>query len=147
MFYFSGFDNSCDLSAVLGILANASVFQTRVQTISKDVRSEVRNEWGHCNFDHWTDPKMTKSFQLIENLLCALGLPKTLEAEVLADLDSWKKKGKLSTDVMLLVLVFKTVAPFFQFCVQRSTANVSLSWDILTKCLRLYFALGRTLTK
>lgn len=98
---------------MLGILANASVFQTHVQTISKDVRSEVRNEWGHCNFDHWTDPKMTKSFQLIENLLCALGLPKTLEAEVLADLDSWKKKGKLSTDVMLLVLVFKNGCPLF----------------------------------
>ena len=36
---FAGFDNTCDLSAVLGILANSSVFHARVQTNAKDVRS------------------------------------------------------------------------------------------------------------
>ncbi|KAJ7378773.1 hypothetical protein OS493_021359 [Desmophyllum pertusum] len=39
---FTGFDNTCDLSAVLGMLANASVFHTLIQTNAKDVRSQVR---------------------------------------------------------------------------------------------------------
>ena len=91
---FAGFDNTCDLSAVLGILERASVFHTRIQTNAKDVRSKVRNEWGHCNFDHWTDMEFQNSFQLMETMVRSLGLPKPDEDKELDELDDWEKNGK-----------------------------------------------------
>ena len=91
---FSGFDNTCDLSAVLGILANASVFHGGIQTSAKDVRSTVRNEWGHCNFDHWTDLEFKKCFQLMETLVRSLALPKPKEDDELDKLKDWETKGQ-----------------------------------------------------
>ena len=94
LFYlFAGFDNTCDMSAVLGILANASVFPAYIQTNAKDVRSKVRNEWGHCNFDHWTETAYNYCFQLMETLVRSLGLPKADEDKELDDLHDWETKG------------------------------------------------------
>ncbi|KAJ7365922.1 hypothetical protein OS493_002653 [Desmophyllum pertusum] len=90
---FTGFENTCDLSAVLGMLANASVFHTLIQTNAKDVRAKVRNEWGHCNFDHWTEPEFNNCFQLMETLVRSLRLPKADQDKELADLHDWEKKG------------------------------------------------------
>ena len=87
------FDNTCDLSAVLGILERASVFHNRVQTNAKDVRSKVRNEWGHCNFDHWTELEFQNSFQLMETMVRSLGLPKADEDKQLDELQDWETKG------------------------------------------------------
>ena len=92
-FVFLGFDNTCDLSAVLGIQANASVFPALIQNNAKDVRTEVRNEWGHCNFDKWTESKFSKCFQLMETLVRSLGLPPGDTTKVLGDLVDWEKKG------------------------------------------------------
>lgn len=95
-FSFAGFDNTCDLSAVLGMLANASVFRTptNIHNNAKDVRSKVRNEWGHCNFDHWTDVDFHYCFQLMETLIRSLGLPTADENKVLDNLQDWHTKGK-----------------------------------------------------
>ena len=90
---FVGFDNTCDLSAVLGILERASVFHNRVQTNAKDVRSKVRNEWGHCNFDHWTELEFQNSFQLMETMVRSLGLPKADEDKQLDELQDWETRG------------------------------------------------------
>ena len=90
---FVGFDNTCDLSAVLGILERASVFHNRVQTNAKDVRSKVRNEWGHCHFDHWTELEFQNSFQLMETMVRSLGLPKADEDKQLDELQDWETKG------------------------------------------------------
>lgn len=75
------------------MLANASVFHTRIQTNAKDVRSKVRNAWGHCNFDHWTEADFNNSFQLMETLIRSLVLPKADEKKELDDLHDWEKKG------------------------------------------------------
>ncbi|XP_022810193.1 uncharacterized protein LOC111347195 [Stylophora pistillata] len=90
---FTGFDNTCDLSALLGMLANSSVFHPRIQTNAKDVRSKVRNEWGHCNFDHWNEPDFNYSFQLMETLIRSLGLPVADEIKVRDELQDWETKG------------------------------------------------------
>ena len=94
MYPFAGFDNTCDASAVLNILEKASVFSTPIQTSAKNVRTEVRNEWGHCNFDHWTDMKFQNSFQLMETMVRSLGLPKPDEKKELDELHDWEKKGE-----------------------------------------------------
>ncbi|PFX24991.1 Hsp70-Hsp90 organizing protein 1 [Stylophora pistillata] len=91
---FTGFDSTCDLSAVLGMLANSSVFHPRIQTNAKDVRSKVRNEWGHCNFDLWNELDFNNSFQLMETLIRSLGLPtKADEDQVCDELQEWETKG------------------------------------------------------
>ncbi len=82
------------MSAVLGVLANASVFPARVQNNAKDVRTKVRNEWGHCNFDHWTKLEFNFCFQLMETLVRSLGLPKADEDKGLDDLHDWETKGE-----------------------------------------------------
>ena len=82
------------MSAVLGMLANSSVFHKRIQTNAKDVRSKVRNEWGHCNFDHWNEPDFNYSFQLMETLIRSLGLPVVDEKKVLDELHEWETKGE-----------------------------------------------------
>ncbi|XP_078344242.1 uncharacterized protein LOC144629874 [Oculina patagonica] len=90
---FTGFDNTCDLSAVLGILGKASVFHAHVQSNAKDVHSKVRNEWGHCNFDHWTALEYMKCFQFMETLVRSLKLPAPDEKKVVDDLHDWETKG------------------------------------------------------
>ena len=94
LYLFAGFDNTCDLSAVLGILGGASVFHSCIQANAKDLRSKVRNKWGHCNFDHWTDVEFQNSFQLMETMVRSLGLPKADEDKELDELHDWETKGK-----------------------------------------------------
>ena len=79
---------------MLGILERASVFHTRIQTSAKDVRFKVRYEWGHCNFDHWTDVEFQNSFQLMETMVRSLGLAKADEDKQLDELHHWESKGK-----------------------------------------------------
>ena len=94
-FFDIGFDNTCDLSAVLGMLSNSSVFSTMIQNNAKDVRSSVRNEWGHCNFDNWDITKFGISFQQMETLIRSLGLPSPKDTETVQDLKEWEKRGKV----------------------------------------------------
>ena len=79
---------------MLGIQTNAPVFRPLIQNAARDVRSEVRNEWGHCNFDKWTVAKFLRCFQLMETLVRSLGLPKADKDKVLDDLHDWEKKGR-----------------------------------------------------
>ena len=93
---FPGFDNTCDLSAVLGILANAACFSPDIQRNAKDVRSKVRNEWGHCNFDHWTDVNFAMCFQVMETMIRSLKLAKADEEKHVDYLQDWETKGWLA---------------------------------------------------
>ena len=92
----AGFDNTCDLSAVLGILANATCFSTAIPGNAMDVRSKVRNEWGHCNFDHWTDLNFAMSCQVMETMIRSLTLAKADEEKHIDSLQDWQTKGLLS---------------------------------------------------
>ena len=93
---FAGFDNTCDLSAVLGILANAACFDTAIQGNAKDVRSKVRNEWGHCNFDHWKNATFVMCFQVMETMIRSLRLAKADEEKHVDYLKDWQTKGLFS---------------------------------------------------
>ena len=95
---FTAFDESIDTSAMLSILCGAPNFVFYgVDTIAMDVRSEVRNEWGHCKFAMWTETYYNKCFQLMENLIKILNLPVASETKVLEDFKEWKKRGKVSS--------------------------------------------------
>ncbi|KAJ7378757.1 hypothetical protein OS493_021343 [Desmophyllum pertusum] len=72
---FTGFDNTCDLSAVLGMLANASVFHTRIQTNAKDVRS--MSEMSGAIATSTTGPSLnsTIAFSSWKRLTLCMGCP------------------------------------------------------------------------
>ena len=89
-----GFDSTCDLSAVLGILSSASVFTADVQNFSSQVRGQVRNEWGHCNFESWDETKFADSFKLMHSFLKAVKLSPDEEKTVADQLTDWENKGR-----------------------------------------------------
>lgn len=90
---FLGFDDTCDLSAVLTILSSASVFSSVIQGLSSNVRSEVRNEWGHCNFPSWNEVKYARCFQLMDSLVRALTLSPVEEKKIIDEIKDWETKG------------------------------------------------------
>jgi len=108
---FTAFDESLDLSAALSILCGAPNFVFNgVDIAAMEVRSEVRNEWGHCKFTVWTEAHYNKCFQLMENLIKSLNLTLAFETKVLEDFKEWRKRGTdlcfgqpINNDVLKLV--------------------------------------------
>ncbi|XP_022244846.1 uncharacterized protein LOC111086415 [Limulus polyphemus] len=88
-----GFDDTCDSSALLGIIIRVDVFPQLVKNNAKHVRTDVRNPWAHCNFTMWDMIKFQSSLQLMEQLIRSLNLPSTDEDIALGDLLKWKMNG------------------------------------------------------
>ena len=89
---FTGFDETVDISAVLSVICEAAPF-VRAAAHAKTVRSDIRNEWAHCNFAEWTKAKFEASFQSMETLLKNVNLSTNDEQELCDELNSWKTKG------------------------------------------------------
>ena len=89
---FTGFDVTMDTSAVLSVICEAAPF-VGAAAHAKTVRSDVRNEWAHCNFAEWTEPKFFDAFQNMETLLKNVNLPPNDEQKLCYELNSWKIKG------------------------------------------------------
>ena len=90
----SAFDEHCDASPVLTLLGKVPVFSAAVQNAAVDVR-QARNAWAHCAFSNWDPVTFRQSFDVMEQLVRALGLPAADEATVLAYLNDWERKGNL----------------------------------------------------
>ena len=89
---FTGFDQTMDTSAVLSVVAEAPPFHG-ASGIAKKIRSDVRNEFAHCDFSHWTDVNYQAALKDIESLIKSINLTPTEEKKTLEDLDGWKQKG------------------------------------------------------
>ena len=85
---FTGFDQTMDASAAVSVIGEAAPF-----TGAKRVRSDVRNEWAHCNFANWTEAKFKPAFQTMEILLKNVNLSTEEEHKVCSELNDWKDKG------------------------------------------------------
>ena len=92
MAIFTGFDQTMDTSAALSIVAEAQPFHG-ASGIAKKIRSDVRNEWAHCNFSHWTDVNYQAALTDIETLVNNINLTSAEKKRTLDDLDGWKQKG------------------------------------------------------
>ena len=94
---FTGFDHTMDSSAVLSVMCEAQPFITcGADVLAKKVRSDVRNEWAHCNFSRWTEPNFQSAINDMESMVKKAGLTVVEEKLVLDDLDIWKKNGNIS---------------------------------------------------
>ncbi|KAI8512272.1 hypothetical protein Bbelb_089110 [Branchiostoma belcheri] len=94
MAHMTGFDDSCDMSALLGLLCNVADFSQDVRDAATQVRSEVRNKWAHCDFSDWTQMHFLRCFQLMEMLVKSLKLkPSSAEQKCVQDLWDWEQRG------------------------------------------------------
>ena len=89
---FTGFDNTMDTSAVLSIICEAQPFiVSGAAVLAKKVRSDIRNEWAHCDFSHWTESNFHTATQHMESLMKNIGLTTLEEQDVLDEIEAWKK--------------------------------------------------------
>ncbi|CAB4002904.1 Hypothetical predicted protein [Paramuricea clavata] len=89
---FTGFGQTMDTSAALSIVAEAQPFHG-ASGIAKKIRSDVRNEWAHCNFSHWTDVNYQAALTDIGTFINNINLTPAEKKRTLDDLDGWKQKG------------------------------------------------------
>ena len=91
---FTGFDHTMDASAVLSVMSEAQPFiTTGTAVLAKKVRSDIRNEWAHCDFSHWSQLNFQTAIQDMESLVKKTGLTPVEEQLVLYDLNIWMKNG------------------------------------------------------
>ena len=67
---FIGFDQTMDTSAALSVVAEAQPFHASgAGAMAKKIKSDVRNQWAHCDFSHWTDVAYQASLNDMEALI------------------------------------------------------------------------------
>ncbi|VDH90167.1 60kDa lysophospholipase, partial [Mytilus galloprovincialis] len=93
MAQYTGFDESCDASALLGIIINVDKFPGNVQSAAECVRSKIRNSWAHCNFTEWNSGMYNKSLQNIEDFINLLPLTTQEKCQSIGELNKWKTNG------------------------------------------------------
>ena len=91
---FTGFDQTMDISAVLSVIGEAAPF-SGASVHAKAVRSDIRNEWAHCNFANWTESKFKADFQTMETLLKSVKLSSEYEQKLCDELNIWRSKGNV----------------------------------------------------
>ncbi|VDI76806.1 Hypothetical predicted protein, partial [Mytilus galloprovincialis] len=92
MAQYSGINETCDLSALLGLIINIhdiSLFPSDVQTDAEKIRSDIRNPWAHCDFREWTTGKYTHSINVMGQLVKDIGLTNREENRILGELNTW----------------------------------------------------------
>lgn len=103
---FSDFDESLDISVILRLLGfdNPSpIFSSpnlflSIQCVANDVRENVRNKWGHCNFNEWSEVFFSYCFAKLKLLIRSLGLTDGTESIALDQLNDWEAKGTVLMD-------------------------------------------------
>ncbi|XP_053406876.1 uncharacterized protein LOC128559415 [Mercenaria mercenaria] len=93
MTHYTGFDDTCDSSALLGIIINIDKFPALPKQTAEKVRADIRNPWAHCNFSEWDVIKYQNSFQLMHQFIRNLQLPVQDETAILAKLTHWQTNG------------------------------------------------------
>ncbi|XP_071177425.1 uncharacterized protein [Mytilus edulis] len=96
MAHYTGFDETCDLSALLGLVINIDgQFPTAVMSYAENVR-DVWNEWAHCDPTIWDAVKYSDSFKLMTNLVKKLRLCSTEESQTLLEIEKLEIDGPSS---------------------------------------------------
>ena len=63
------------------------------------IRSDIRNEWAHCNLSTWNNLKYLVSFQKMNRLVKDMNLAPADETRILAELYKWELNGNLQKDI------------------------------------------------
>ncbi|CAG2215385.1 unnamed protein product [Mytilus edulis] len=90
MVHYTGFDDTCDSSALLGLIINIDQFDSLVKSVAEDVRRDIRNDWAHCDFSEWDAVKYLHSFQLMKKLIKDLKLSLNEETQIIGEIEKWE---------------------------------------------------------
>ncbi|CAG2247237.1 unnamed protein product [Mytilus edulis] len=94
MAHYTGFDVTCDSSALLGLIINIAKFDPVIKSDADDVRKTIRNPWAHCNFSEWDAAKYSNSFQLMKKLVKDLKLSIHEEKLTIEEMEKWEINGQ-----------------------------------------------------
>ncbi|XP_076084764.1 uncharacterized protein LOC143055505 [Mytilus galloprovincialis] len=94
MAHYTGFDETCDSSALLGLIINIAKFDPVIKSDADDVRKTIRNPWAHCNFSEWDAAKYSNSFQLMKKLVKDLKLSINEEKLTVEEMEKWEINGQ-----------------------------------------------------
>ncbi|XP_052810412.1 uncharacterized protein LOC128238488 isoform X2 [Mya arenaria] len=154
MAHYTGFDDTCDQSALLGIIANMDSFPQLLKAAADKLRTEVRNPWAHVNFTDWDTVKYQTCFQLMTQVIKNMTMPRPQEVAILDQLTDWKSNGmqflngttiglellgSLITKTKALATYIKGIERIsdenFETC-RNAVANISLSLDLSVQGLK-----------
>ena len=103
MAMFTGFNESMDMSAVLAVMCEADPFVTSgAAADAKNVRSDIRNKWAHCNFSDWTEPTFLAALKGMQSLAKKINLSSADEKALCDSLDDWKDKGTINEQLSII---------------------------------------------
>ena len=92
---FTGFDHTMDTSAVLSVIGGSQLFDpSGAAALAEKIRSDIRNNWAHCDFFYWTEHNFQTALKDIESFIKTVGLTPSEEKIVLDDIDHWRDNGK-----------------------------------------------------
>ncbi|WAR07911.1 hypothetical protein MAR_017869 [Mya arenaria] len=158
MVHYTGLDETCDQSVLLGIIANMDSFPQIIKAAADKLRTEVRNPWAHVNFTEWDTVKYQNCFQLMTQVIKNMALPRLKEIAILDELTDWKANGLHFLNGTTLGLEFlksltqkckdlatyingieKTSDTNFETC-RTAVANISLSLESCVQELNKKYA-------
>ncbi|VDI70024.1 Hypothetical predicted protein [Mytilus galloprovincialis] len=93
MAHYTGLDDTCDSSALLGLILNIDQFKPGVKYVADDVRQDIRNPWAHCDLTEWNTVKYLHSFRLMKNLVKDLKLRLNEESQIIGEIEKWEVNG------------------------------------------------------
>lgn len=116
---FSGFDESLDISIILRLLGfdnPAPIFPSpnpfvSIQNSANEVRSDVRNKWGHFDVNDWTEVFFSYCFAKLKTLVRSLGLSHDIERATIDQLSDWETKG---TCIFFFFLIYTSILVEFK---------------------------------
>ena len=101
---FNAFDSSFDASAALTVLCCAPPFSAAAPS-AELVRSEVRNKCAHYDYVSWTEVLYDTCFDRMETLVEDLGFAPAEKTKLLAELQLWRRHGKISLHISEEILL------------------------------------------
>ena len=101
---FNAFDSSFDASAALTVLCCAPPFSAAAPS-AELVRSEVRNKCAHYDYVSWTEVLYDTCFDRMKTLVEDLGFAPAEKTKLLAELQLWRRHGKISLHISEEILL------------------------------------------
>ena len=100
---FNGFDHTMDTSAVLSVICGSQLFiPSGAAADAEKIRSDIRNNWAHCDFSHWTEHNFQTALILMKSFIKKVGLTPPEEKNVCEDIDHWENNGNFSRSYMCI---------------------------------------------
>ncbi|VDI39467.1 Hypothetical predicted protein [Mytilus galloprovincialis] len=110
MAHYRGFDETCDSSALLGLILNIAKFDPVIKSDAYDVRTKLRNPWAHCDFTGWDAVKYSNSFQLMRKLVKDLKLSINEEKLIIEEIEKWEKNVRIKKELGKFEIIFNKIA-------------------------------------